>query len=161
MQKAILSFFGCGYLPVAPGSWGSLGAAGVYLLIVCLTGDRGFAVDFLLAALVMLASAACLALAPQAVRSSGKRDPSFVVIDEAAGMWLALLLLPHGTFKAAIMVAAVQFVLFRIADIVKPPPARQLEALGDGWGILTDDLAAGLYANIVGQVIFRSVLPAC
>ncbi len=48
-----------------------------------------------------------------------------------------------------------QFLLFRVFDVVKPPPARQAEALPAGWGILTDDLIAGVYANLVGQVIWR------
>jgi phosphatidylglycerophosphatase A len=60
-----------------------------------------------------------------------------------------------GDLRHTAAVLAVQFFLFRLFDVVKPPPARQLERLPAGWGILLDDLAAGIYANIVGQVVFR------
>ena len=76
-----------------------------------------------------------------AARESGRKDPGFVVVDEVAGQWVALLNCPadwrHGL---------IALVLFRLCDITKPFPARQLEALPDGWGIVFDDVAAGLYA---------------
>jgi phosphatidylglycerophosphatase A len=76
-----------------------------------------------------------------AAREVGREDPQFVVIDEVAGQWIALLGSPtdwkHGL---------IALVLFRLFDMTKPPPARQLEDLQDGWGIMFDDVAAGLYA---------------
>jgi phosphatidylglycerophosphatase A len=76
-----------------------------------------------------------------AARESGRHDPGFVVIDEVAGQWIALLGSPadwkHGL---------IALVLFRLFDITKPFPARQLERLPAGWGIVFDDVAAGLYA---------------
>ncbi len=155
MRKLIVTFFGCGYLPIAPGSWGSLAAAGIFVLMVYLVPGNGAAVDFLLAALTMLATAGGLALGRWAIQAFANKDPRPFVLDEAAGMWLALLALPYEGLKTAAIVAAVQFLLFRIADIVKIPPAKQLERLADGWGIVADDLAAGIWANIFGQIIFR------
>lgn len=74
-------------------------------------------------------------------------DPSVVVIDEIVGIWVALLFLPPGL--PAVVIA---FTTFRAFDIVKPPPCGALERAGNGWGIMLDDLAAGLYANVVTRV---------
>jgi phosphatidylglycerophosphatase A len=73
-------------------------------------------------------------------------DPPIVVIDEFVGMWISLLWLPK-----SIVLSFIAFVLFRLFDIFKPPPARQLEALRNGFGIMLDDVAAGIYANMVLQ----------
>jgi len=79
--------------------------------------------------------------ATQVARGSGRKDPQFVVIDEVAGQLVALIAVPLAwkSFLAG-------FILFRVFDIVKPPPVRQLEALPEGAGIVLDDVAAGLYA---------------
>ncbi len=89
-------------------------------------------------------------------RASGVKDPQFVVIDELAGQWVALLFAPL-TWKTL----AVGFILFRGFDIVKPPPVRQLERLPEGTGIIVDDLAAGFYALGVMQLLlhFRLLSP--
>ena len=76
-----------------------------------------------------------------AARESGRKDPQFVVVDEVAGQWIALLGCPIEWRHALIC-----FVLFRLFDMTKPPPVRQLENLPEGWGIVFDDVAAGLYA---------------
>jgi phosphatidylglycerophosphatase A len=94
---------------------------------------------------------------PWAVQTYGRPDPGQCVSDEAAGQWLALLWMPAAGAPQALGVAGAQFLLFRVLDIIKPPPARQLERLPAGWGILLDDVAAGLLANMVGQVLFRVV----
>ena len=74
-------------------------------------------------------------------RESGRKDPQFVVVDEVAGQWIALLFSPFDWRHALIAL-----VLFRLFDITKPFPVRQLESLPEGWGIVFDDVAAGLYA---------------
>lgn len=76
-------------------------------------------------------------------------DPSIVVIDEIVGVWITLLFLP----KTSLIVAAA-FFAFRFFDIVKPPPARQLERVPKGWGIMLDDVVAGIYANIAVQIVY-------
>ena len=70
-------------------------------------------------------------------------DPSIVVIDEIVGMWITLLFLPK-----SFMISLIAFILFRAHDIVKIPPARQLESLRNGFGIMLDDVVAGAYANL-------------
>jgi phosphatidylglycerophosphatase A len=81
-------------------------------------------------------------------------DPPVVVVDEVVGMWISLLFLPKG-----IWIAGLSFLLFRLFDIVKPPPARRLEALQHGWGIMLDDVAAALYANVAARLALY-LLPA-
>jgi len=84
-------------------------------------------------------------------------DPSIVVIDEIVGIWTTLFLLPK-TFTVILLA----FIVFRVLDIVKPYPARQLEAIPNGWGIMLDDLVAGIYANIATRVcyyILQSFIP--
>jgi phosphatidylglycerophosphatase A len=83
-----------------------------------------------------------------AARESGRHDPQFVVIDEVAGQWIALLFSPADWRHALIAL-----VLFRLFDITKPFPARQLESLPEGWGIVFDDVAAGLYALGVASLL--------
>ena len=84
------------------------------------------------------------------------KDPNPVVIDEIVGMWIALLFVPH---DVASFVAA--FLLFRLFDVIKPFPARQAELLQSGWGIMSDDVFAGIYAGaaVYGFVAVRP-LPA-
>ena len=81
-------------------------------------------------------------------RESGRTDPGFVVIDEVAGQWIALLGSPadwrHGV---------IALVLFRLFDITKPFPVRRLERLPGGWGIVFDDVAAGLYALGIASLL--------
>lgn len=128
-----------GYAPIAPGTAGSLLALALYWI-------PGFSEPATLAA----ASAATFFLGVAAAtvmeRHYGE-DPSIVVIDEVVGMWVALLLLPK-----TLLFGAAAFVLFRIFDIFKPPPARQVERLGGGIGIMLDDVVAGLYANLLLQL---------
>jgi phosphatidylglycerophosphatase A len=81
------------------------------------------------------------------IKSTGKNDPSEVVIDELAGQWLALIGLPH-SFGFAIA----SFVIFRILDIAKPIPIRQLEQFPRGWGVMLDDIAAGILTFGILQI---------
>jgi phosphatidylglycerophosphatase A len=91
--------------------------------------------------------------ATRVARVAGNKDPQFVVIDEVAGQLIALIAVPLAwkTFLAG-------FILFRVFDIVKPPPVRQLERLPEGVGIVLDDVAAGLYALAIMQLLLRSGL---
>ena len=82
--------------------------------------------------------------AQQAERILGRKDPAAIVIDEVAGMTLAVLLLP-----LTVPVAVLAFALFRLFDVIKPAPARQAQALPGGAGVMVDDLVAGLYALVI------------
>jgi phosphatidylglycerophosphatase A len=79
-------------------------------------------------------------------------DPSIVVIDEVVGMWISLLAIPMG-----ISAAILAFLFFRTFDILKPFPARQMEHLPGGWGIMMDDVVAGIYANIATRLLLLAL----
>ena len=105
-----------------------------------------------MAGITILFSIACVRFGHQAEQTFGKKDPSQAVADETAGMALTLLLLPTwwaDDQRTLLAYTAGAFVLFRLADILKLPPANQLQSIGGGWGILLDDLAAALQAGAV------------
>jgi len=147
----IATFFGVGYLRPGPGTWGS--AATVILwaaLAQALTPALRTPIAFALAAFVTLIG---IPAATRVARASSNKDPQFVVIDEVAGQLIALIAVPLN-WKAFLT----GFILFRAFDILKPPPVRQLEKLPEGTGIVLDDVAAGLYAFVVMQLLLRSGL---
>ena len=131
-----------------PGTWGS--AATVILwaaLAYAIPTSTRAAIVVSLAILVTLIG---IPAATQVARASGRKDPQFVVIDEVAGQLIALIAAPL-TWKSFLA----GFILFRAFDIIKPPPVRQLEKLPEGTGIVLDDVAAGLYALAVMQLLLR------
>jgi phosphatidylglycerophosphatase A len=135
---------GVGYSPVAPGTAGSL----IGLVLFWPLSALGLPAQ--LAALTLLFFTGVRSSTAVAVQV-GRKDPGLVVVDEVAGMWTALLVLP---FTPA--VAGLAFVAFRAMDVLKPYPARELEALPRGWGIMCDDLMAGVYANLLVRVVLRA-----
>src|SRR5207302_6021086 len=144
----LATLFGTGYLRPGPGTWGS-GVTAV------LWGALAWSVPSklrtpLVIALAVLVIAVGIAAATQVCRASGKKDPQFVVIDEVAGQLIALIAVPF-TWQSFLT----GFILFRAFDIIKPPPVRQLECLPEGTGIVLDDVAAGIYALLVMQILFR------
>jgi phosphatidylglycerophosphatase A len=138
---ALATWFGCGYSPIAPGTAGSLAALGIAWLLhrYCSFGP----LDFLW--LTALLTMPAIWSAGVAARTAGLKDPQFVVVDEVAGLWLTLAGAARLNWKS--WLAA--FVLFRLFDIWKPPPVRQLERLPGGVGIVADDLMAGVYGALV------------
>jgi phosphatidylglycerophosphatase A len=136
----IATWFGCGYFPVGPGTAGSLAALlmAVALHVFCGSG-RG---TFLLLTVILLLPGVWAA--DMFAKRIGQKDPHVVVVDEVIGQWLTLA--GAATLNWKSWLAA--FALFRIFDIWKPPPARQLEALPGGIGIVADDLMAGLYGAL-------------
>jgi phosphatidylglycerophosphatase A len=135
----VATFFGVGRLRPGPGSWGS--AVTVLLWAALARGLAPSLRTLFAAGLAALVTLIGIPAATQVARSSGTKDPQFVVIDEVAGQLVALIGVPLAwkSFLAS-------FILFRIFDIVKPPPVRQLEALPEGAGIVLDDVAAGFCA---------------
>ena len=133
---AVATLGGAGYAPVASGTVGSA-------VVVVLLWLIPFSTPALLATLVAVTAAGIWA-GTRVERALGLKDPGVIVVDEAAGMILSVLFLPR-----TVPVLAVAFVLFRIFDVVKPPPARQSQALGGGVGVVIDDLIAGLYACLL------------
>ena len=138
------TFFGAGLMKPGPGTWGSAGGVLLWFLAA------HFVPAYILPITVVLAVVATVIGIPAGTivaRESGRKDPGHVVIDEVAGQLVALIGIPiHWKYALA------GFILFRVFDIVKPPPARQLEALPGGTGIMLDDIAAGLYALLVIHV---------
>ena len=170
IRRWLMTGLGVGYAPVAPGTFGSAGAVAIALIVWTATGHVAgcsctLAQGACWVVLAVLAGAGCVAWGPWAIAYFADRcrkpgDPGQVVLDEWAGQWVAIIALPMPTLGRTLTVLAVQFVLFRLFDVLKPPPGRRLERLPGGWGILLDDLAAGVYANVVGQVILRWIMPA-
>jgi phosphatidylglycerophosphatase A len=140
---------GCfsGYFPIAPGTVGSLLAFVPYLLV------PGFRGEILLAASILLFFVGVWA-ATQTEKITQLHDPSIVNLDEVVGQWVALLFLPEPV-RWPVWIGA--FLLFRLFDIVKPPPANQSQNLPRGWGVMIDDVIAGIYANIILQIVLRLV----
>jgi phosphatidylglycerophosphatase A len=123
--------------------------------ILFAAGENWEAWTIVLAAGILLFSILCVAIGKYAVEDFGSEDPGPFVLDEAAGICLTLLFLPPRTGWGLIVTLAVGFAAFRLFDVTKPPPARQLEKLPRGWGILCDDLAAAVYANLLCQIVLR------
>ncbi|MDH4069831.1 MAG: phosphatidylglycerophosphatase A [Ignavibacteria bacterium] len=142
--RAIATGLFTGYAPVAPGTVGSFFALCFFLI-------PGFGRPEILGGSALVALALGIYTSGR-LCNGGDKDPSIVVIDEIAGMWIAMLFLP-----ATLPVLCGSFLLFRLFDIIKPFPARSLERLPGGWGIMLDDVAAGIYANIVLQIIVQAV----
>jgi len=144
---------GIGHMPWAPGTWASLATTLFWSLLTSVMppgwqlGAAVLLISFSLA--LGIPAAACVA------RKTGVKDPQSVVIDEVAGQLIPFLATP-ASWKSVVL----GFILFRGFDIVKPPPVRQLERLPEGFGIVLDDVAAGLYAlGIIEILLHVGLLP--
>jgi phosphatidylglycerophosphatase A len=142
------TFFGVGYLKPGPGTWGSVAAVLLWASEAKTVHPPARVMLFGLLIVIAIAIEIGVPAATIVERESGGHDPQFVVIDEVIGQWIALLLCPvdwrHGL---------IALVLFRFFDIVKPFPVRRLERLPGGWGIVFDDVAAGLYAFCIASLL--------
>jgi phosphatidylglycerophosphatase A len=157
---------GVGYLPLAPGTWGSLVGVGLYLVVRGASMKLFFGVGaqdnfnllqvyygVITFELVVIFAVALVGTwaASRTEKLSAKKDPGKVVIDEVVGQFIALIPVPF-MFGTAWWSAILAFVLFRFFDIVKPYPARRFESLHGGLGIMADDIVAGVYAAIAVAV---------
>jgi phosphatidylglycerophosphatase A len=164
---------GVGYLPLAPGTWGSLLGVGFYLLLKSIflevylkafenylfpkdpvVADRltSLFTCFLLIT-VLLVSLVGVWAASRTEKLIGRKDPGIVVIDEVAGQLVVFIFLPHFYMYGIPPIYLFAFLAFRFFDIVKPYPARSLEALPSGLGIMADDIVAGAYAAVLMTVV--------
>lgn len=142
------TFLGIGYMRPGPGTWGS--AATMLLWALLARALPQTARNPVLVALAVVITLVGIPAATRVARAAAKADPSFVVIDEVAGQLISLVAVPLAwkTFLAG-------FILFRVFDIIKPPPVRQLERLPAGTGIVLDDVAAGIYALAAMQLLLH------
>ena len=144
----VATFFGAGRLKPGPGTWGSVATIIVWALISSrIPPEARTWATIVAAALVTLVG---IPAATQVERASGVKDPQFVVIDEVAGQLVTLIAVPLDwkTFLVGL-------ILFRVFDMLKPPPIRRLEQLPEGTGIVVDDFGAGLYALAVMHLLLH------
>jgi phosphatidylglycerophosphatase A len=146
--RLIATFFGVGRLKPGPGTWGSLSATLLWWLVASHIPPN--ARMPVIALLIVVSVAIGIPAATLEARGCGQKDPPHVVIDEGAGQLMTLVAVPIG-WKALL----VGFILFRVFDILKPPPIRRLERLPEGTGIVVDDLGAGVYALAVMQLLLH------
>ncbi len=144
MKKLLTSCFGLGLLPAAPGTFGSLPPVVIYMALRYFSDARTCIIAMGLC--IVAGFAITVLFAPAVIASTGKKDPAQVISDEFAGQALALLGVCLISPKEICVPAVAAFALFRLFDITKPWPCKTLEKLPAGWGILADDLAAGLWA---------------
>ena len=137
LKKALGTVFFSGYAPLAPGTAGSAVVALLYYFFGASLEAAEWVAVLVLIFLVAVYTAGELA-------QQWGDDPGRVVIDEAAGFLVTVAFLPHSFWMTI-----AGFFIFRALDILKPTPARQLEALPGGWGIVLDDVAAGIYGNLL------------
>ena len=149
VDKQIVTFFGVGYTPIAPGTAGALvGGILFYLLGLALIN---YGLDFYTIQIILILIIIAVILI--SVRSIGKlentweHDAQQIVIDEVVGVWIAMLFIPINWFYFLIA-----FILFRFFDIVKPLFIKKIDKLNSSWSIMLDDVVAGIYANLVLQL---------
>lgn len=154
MKRLLTSCFGLGFMPIASGTWGSLPPAFIFVGVCLLCSGWGLiAVNAaVMVVLAIIGSVVCVKYTPHVVQIAGKKDPGEIVADEFAGQSVTFIGAYASGYEEIAIVAVSGFLLFRLFDIFKPWPIRKLEKLPDGWGVLADDLLAGLFAGIILNV---------
>jgi phosphatidylglycerophosphatase A len=150
----VATFFGAGFGRPGPGTWGSVAAVLLWAVAAWALTPGAVLLGRVLLGGIALVILLGVPAATIVERECGRTDPGFVVIDEVAGQWIALLGSRPG-WRSALLA----LVLFRVFDVVKPYPVGLLERLPKGWGIVFDDVAAGLYALGVGWLL-RHFIPS-
>lgn len=147
IYKLIATALGSGYTPYAPGTAGAIiGCVALWLLekynLISTTTTPLFFIGLIVITIILGI------IATDKLEKEWGKDPSKVVIDEVIGMWITMMFVPFTWLNVLI-----GFILFRFFDIAKPLGIRKLEELGGGLGVMADDMLAGIYANIVLQII--------
>lgn len=140
-----IATFGVGYLPLIPGTFGSMVGVAIFLLLV-----QSLALQLLFIPVIVVLG---VWAASRTEKLLGRKDPGKVVVDEVAGQMIALTPLPFLADGPWLVWVIVSFNLFRLFDIFKPYPARRFEALPGGFGIMADDLVAGIYGAICTAIV--------
>ena len=147
LAPILASLFGIGYIPFAPGTMGSLAALGIYLLLP--SGLYMGTARYLMLSFLMALSLVAVYICKKAEHYLGE-DAGSIVIDELCGFFVATLFLPY-----SLMIGLYAFVLFRVFDIAKPFPIYRSQRIPNGWGVVLDDVLAGIYANILLQILIH------
>jgi phosphatidylglycerophosphatase A len=140
--KFTTSFFYLGHSPFMPGTLGSLAGLLIYFVVKDKLPVYTFSILFLFFLGIIFSS--------EAERIYKRKDAQMIVIDEACGMMLSLFLVPYSFW-----VMILGFALFRVFDILKPPPARAIEKFSGAFGIMFDDIIAAIYTNFILQIVIR------
>ena len=143
VARAFASSFGIGFFPFLPGTVASVIGVFLYLLV--------FRSLFLYGGSVFFVFVVGLFASRRSLQTTTEKDPSWIVIDEVLGMMLSLFLIPP-----RIPFLIFGFILFRFFDSIKAWPLDRLELLHGEWGILLDDVGAGIYANLILQIVLRA-----
>ena len=138
--KFTTSFFYLGHSPIMPGTLGSLAGLLIYFIVKDKLPVYIFSILFLFALGILFSS--------EAERIYKRKDAQMIVIDEACGMMMSLFLVPY-----SIWIMILGFVLFRVFDILKPPPARAIEKFSGAFGVMFDDIIAAIYTNFILQIV--------
>ncbi len=158
-----LTTFGVGYLPIAPGTWGSLVAIGFYTVLASTFSSYRYSAEPASSELIVATIHAVILVsfllflllgiwaASRSINLLGNSDPSQAVVDEVLGQLVVFLFIP---FTSSWLLIGAGFLLFRLFDIWKPFPIDDLQSLPGGIGICADDLLAGVYAGVVLSVIY-------
>ena len=141
ISQLLATVFYAGYFPVAPGTFGTLVAFGVYLIL-----PRNFIELPCFWSFPVLLTIPLVVIITEAEKGM-ERDDKRIVLDEFLGYFYAVIFLPKSLY-----VGIGAFVLFRIFDILKPPPVYQIQKWKAGWGVVADDVMAGIYANLILQI---------
>jgi phosphatidylglycerophosphatase A len=159
IKDLCLTAGGLGHIRAASGTWGSLPPVVLWVALVLSGWDpRGWPIFFILLATAVVGTCVCIIWGRWAEENYGRKDPGQVVADEVAGqalalMWMQPIVLGFGPdWQSAIAPGVIAFFAFRFFDILKLPPANQFQAKPYGYGIVIDDLIAGVYANIGTQL---------
>lgn len=143
LNRLIATAGGIGYLPLAPGTWAA-GVSALFWFIICQNFPGSYTWQLLVIPIIIVAGVYCSGK----IITEKEKDPTHVVIDEIAGMSLTLLFIPSSYQNIF-----AGFILFRFFDILKPLGIKKMENMRRGWGIMFDDILAGVYSNIVLRLL--------
>jgi phosphatidylglycerophosphatase A len=143
--KFVATGFGTGYSPIAPGTVGSAVGMALYFFFLPFINN----VSFLIIIIVTFFLGVYVSTVVE--NDYKEKDPSIVVIDEIVGVWISFFMLPH----TGILSLGIAFFAFRFFDIVKLFPINKMQDFKGGWGIMNDDVLAGIYANLTTRIVLK------
>lgn len=148
----ISTVLGVGYFPFMPGTIGTIAAFAIYHFLLPDVIFSSIGSNLIFIAAVLVSSVLVIPFINESEKELG-HDSGKIVIDEVFGYFIAISFLPVG-----LITALAGFVFFRIFDIAKPEPVNKLQSLPGGWGVMADDIMAGVYANICCQILIRLII---